>query len=299
MGSLGWVLAITAALAAAAAFGGAGVLQHRATHQAETERPLQPRLLLSLIRLRPFRSGVLLGAAGFGLQVVALNFGPLILVQPLLVTGVLFFLAFGSVLDRHRPDGWIVAGALLALVGLSLFLLVAQPSGGTGDLEIRDALPLGLALLGVVAVCLLVASRLVAELQAVPLAAATAVCYGLTAGLVRSLTSPGVSGQLWDRWELYAVAVVGPAGFLLNQNAFQSGMLGAVATATITVGDPIVAIGVGLLWLGESVATGPVVIACEVLTLMTMAAGIWLLAGRAQTLAEGMRAGPAPAGKPA
>jgi drug/metabolite transporter (DMT)-like permease len=279
-------VAVPAAVAAAASFGAAGVLQHRATHQAPDRRPLSPGLLVDLIKLNGFRSGVLLGALGFALQVTALRFGPLILVQPLLVTGVLFYLVFGAAFARRRLDRVLVLGTSMAIVGLSAFLVVSRPHPGSGQFTSAAAVPLAVGLAGVVTVCLLVAVRLRAELRTLPLAVAASVCYGVTAAMVRSLAGGDVGWGLLHRWELYAVAVVGPAGFLLNQNAFQKGAVGSLALAIITVGDPLVAIGLGVAWLGESISTGGWSIAGEVLALAVMVGGVFLLATRARHLTE-------------
>lgn len=278
----GLLAAIPLALCGAASFGAAGALQHRATQKTRDSAPLQPTLLVNLMKLPGFRVGVGLGILGFALQVIALKFAPLTLVQPLLITDVLFYLVVASALSHRRPDRVLVGGTLLASVGLAGFLFSADPTSGSGNFDSSAALPLGIGLIALVAACVAAAARINSELRALPLAAATAVCYGVTAGLVRSLIGPhGTEGGLWGHWELYAVIVVGPAGFLLNQNAYQSGVLGSVALTVITVGDPIVAIGVGVAWLGEQIAGGWA-IAGEAAALLVMAGGIFLLATRAQ-----------------
>ncbi len=289
--ALGLEVAVPAAVVAAACFGSAGVLQHRATHQVPQSQPLRPKLLFDLIRVPAFVGGVVLGGLGFAFQVVALRYAPLVLVQPILVTGVLFYLALASLLGRHRPDGRLLLGALLAAIGLAGFLLVSRPVGGKATFQSGAALPLGLALVAVIAACLLISSRISAELRQLPLATATAICYGVTAALVRSLVdvSTRQGWHIWTQWELYALIVVGPAGFLLNQNAFQSGKLGSVALTITTVGDPIVSIGIGLAWLDESIATGWSLLG-EMVALLVMVGGIAVLAGRAQQLAEQMKA---------
>lgn len=287
-----WI-AIPAALCAALSYGSAGVLQHRATHQAPERPPLRPRLLLDLIGLRAFRSGAVLAALGFILQVVALRFGPLTLVQPILVTGLLFYLGIASAMRKQWPDHWLLLGAVMTLLGLSGFLLAAEPKPGTGSLDSDDAFPLGLALAAAVAVCLAVSSRLGHEARTVPLAAATAVFYGVTAGLISSLVSVSSSdgGVIWQKWELYAVIVVGPMGFLLSQNAYQTGLYGSVALAIMTVGDPLVSIGIGVLWLDERIDTGAVSAALQGIALTLMTAGVVVLAARAQSLAERLQSG--------
>jgi drug/metabolite transporter (DMT)-like permease len=283
---IGLVVAVPAAVGAAACFGTAGVLQHQATHETRLRRPLEPGLLADLIRLRAFRVSIVLGALGFAFQVVALRYGPLILVQPVLVTGVLFYLLVASALHHRRPDRALMLASLVVLGGLSAFLVVARPSGGADTFTGLAALPLAVALVVVVLACAFAATWIRDELRSLPLAVATAVCYGVTAGLVRSLTSQSFDTSLFGHWELYAAAVVGPAGFLLNQNAYQSGVVGSLALAIITVGDPLVAIGVGITWLGESLQSGPGAVVGQVLALGVLAFGVVLLARRAQAVAE-------------
>ena len=283
---IGLVVAVPAAVAAAGCFGTAGVLQHQATHETRLRRPLEPGLLADLIRLRSFRVSIVLGALGFAFQVVALRYGPLILVQPVLVTGVLFYLLVASALHHTRPDRELMLASLVVLGGLSAFLVVARPSGGADTFTGLAALPLGVALVAVVLACAFAATWIRDELRSLPLAVATAVCYGVTAGLVRSLTSQSFDTTLFAHWELYAAAVVGPAGFLLNQNAYQSGHVGSLALAIITVGDPLVAIGVGITWLGETLQSGPGPVVGQVLALGVLAFGVVLLARRARAVAE-------------
>jgi drug/metabolite transporter (DMT)-like permease len=286
MSAVELVIAVPAAVGAAASFGTAGVLQHRATHETRQRRPLSPALLVDLVRLAAFRSGVLLGILGFALQVLALRFGPLILVQPLLVTGVLFYILVASAFGHHKVDGGLVAGVVMALSGLSVFLVVSNPSGGNGRFTSAAALALGLGLVGVVVVCLAVVAVSSSEVRTIPLAIATAVFYGATAALVRSLTTQRLDSSVFGDWQLYAIAVIGPAGFLLNQNAYQQGRFGSVALGIITVGDPLVAIGLGVASLGEEISSAPWSVVGEVLSIVVMVGGVFLLAFRAQRLAE-------------
>ncbi len=289
-------MAVVVAILAAASFGTAGVLQHQATQQAPERAPLEPQLLWDLIRIRSFRWGVVLGALGFALQVVALRLAPLTLIQPLLVTGVLFYLLAGALLVRRPPDRVLLGGALLALAGLSTFLVIARPSGGDEHFSGSAALPLGIALIGIVGGCLALSRKMSEDVKALPIAVATAVCYGVTAGLVRSLVVQGGVGELFSQWQLYAIIVVGPAGFLLNQNAFQEGTVGSLAVATITVGDPVASIAVGVAWLGETIHGGAWQTPVQVVALAVMAGGVVVLANRAQQIGEYIRAGGGRAG---
>lgn len=287
-----WVVAVPAAVGAAGSFGAAGFLQHRAARSAPESGPFQPQLILQLLRIPGFRYSIGLSALGFVLQVVALRFAPLPVVQPLLVTGVLFYLLFARLTLRHKVDRLITLAALLTIAGLSAFLLVARPRSGHEDIGPWDAVWLGVALVAAVVVCLSIAKGLPDEVSVVPIAIATACCYGATAGLVRSLLVSGELHEVLQQWQLYAIVVVAPAGFLLNQHAFQEGAFGSVAVATINVGDPIVSILIGLLWLGDSLSPGVWRTFGEVVALIAMAGGVSILAGRAQRVADDLRSQP-------
>lgn len=287
----GWALGVPAAVLAAAAFGGAGLLQHQAAHKVPDRPPLRPQLIIDLLRIKPFRWGIVLAALAFALQVFALHEAPLAVVQPLLVTGVLFYLGYATVFLRYKADRGLVLGAVLALGGVVGFLVVSSPVPGGQNVSGVAALPMGLVLAGLVVVCILVSLRLRQELRALPLAIATAILYGATAGLVRSLVT-SVSGPVvgaLSHWQLYAIAGLGPIGFLLNQNAFQEGVLGSVAVAVIDVGDPLVSISLGIAWFGDTLAHDPISIVLEVALLTLLAGGIWLLTVRAQAVASRIR----------
>jgi hypothetical protein len=119
-----------------------------------------------------------------------------------------------------------------------------------------------------------------------PHALATGICYGVTAGLVRSLSNRFADGfpELLHHWQLYAICVLGPFGVLLNQNTFQAGRLGSPALAIITTVDPLISIGVGLLWLDGTIAVGVAEVLGEIIALAVMALGIAVLATRAPHL---------------
>ncbi len=111
--------------------------------------------------------------------------------------------------------------------------------------------------------------------------------YGVTAGVAKLalglLHDDGLMALLRS-WPLYAVLVIGPAGFLLNQNAYQSDRAMAPALAVITVTDPLVGIGVGVLWLEENLQSGVGPVLGEVFALAALAVGVWLLAHGAPQL---------------
>ena len=77
---------VLAALAAAASFAWAAVYQQEAAQAAPKAASLKLRLLLDLLRSPKWIAGITLLVCGYGFQAVALAFGPVAPVQPVVVT---------------------------------------------------------------------------------------------------------------------------------------------------------------------------------------------------------------------
>src|ERR1700761_6187864 len=127
------VIAVGLGLAAAALFGGASVLEMRSTKQVPDRPALSPRLLVDLVRRPLFLAAIGVNLAGAALQVTALHFGSLTLVQPLLVLSLLFAVVIAAAsVRRAPPDAVLLAGVTCCAVGIAGFLMVARPHGGSG-----------------------------------------------------------------------------------------------------------------------------------------------------------------------
>lgn len=286
-----WI-AVPAATCAALSFGLSSNLQYRASHQVPVRGPANPALFVDLARNRLFGYSIGLNLLGSALQVTALKFGPVMLVQPMLVTSLLFYVLLTPALNRRRPDAVRIAGAGLTLAGLIAFLLVARPTDvGGRDLTPDTILPLAVGLAVLLTACIAGSHTVARQWRSLPLALATGICYGITAGLVRSLSNRFTDGlpELLHHWQLYAICVLGPLGVLLNQNTFQAGRLGSPALAIITTVDPLISIGVGLLWLDGTISVGVAPVLGEIIALAVMAAGIAVLATRAPHLSHPAR----------
>lgn len=290
-------VAVPAAIAGAGFMGLASAAQARATKQVRLEKTLHPRLLLDLAHRPLWLVGIGATVAGLGLQLVALGFGPLILVQPLLVTALPFAGVFAAWFARRRPDGLVLFGTLVCIAGLSAFLLLARPSNGAAHLLPTGEVVVIAVVLGLVALAGLGWSALVAgPTRVLGLALATGVLYGVTAGLMKLVADDLRAGwaATFTHWPLYVVCVIGPIGFLLSQNTFQQGRLIAPALAVITTVDPLVGVVIGVWWMGESVSTGAAVLSGELIAAVTMAVGIAMLSWRNSHPAPGQRAEPVP-----
>lgn len=285
-------VAVPVAIAGAACMGLASAAQAQATKEVPDHATLHPRLLAHLVRRPIWLIGIGATVAGLGLQFAALGFGPLLLVQPLLVTALPFAAFFAALLAHKWVDHLIVTGAFICVVGLAVFLLLAQPTGGAD--HVMESAPVGILSggLGVVAVGgLLMSITLKGPIRVLGLALATGVFYGVTAGLMKV-----VAGQLrlgieepFDHWTLYVVCVIGPVGFLLSQNTFQQGKMVAPALAVITTVDPLVGVAIGHFWLGESAAHSVGALIGELAATLVIVVGIIVLSRRADYLSARAR----------
>ena len=124
-------MVVVLALGSALCYAVATVLQQRGAQLTAAKVSLHPRLLPELLKLPAWRAGIVANLAAYGLQFLALRRGSLVLVQPLLVSGLLLALLLGELVSPgalRRRD--LLAAAEIA-VGLSLFLVAASPDRGS------------------------------------------------------------------------------------------------------------------------------------------------------------------------
>jgi drug/metabolite transporter (DMT)-like permease len=273
------VLAVLCALLAALMYALASVLQQRGAARQPIETSMRLGLLTRLARNGPWVLGLVCDVAGYALQFVALGHGPLVVVQPLLVCGLLFALPLGAAWAGRalHPRDWVAALAVCA--GLAVFLTVSSPAKGTAEVSggVWAALVLGTAALA--AVLIVSGSGRATWNRAMLLSAAAGVIYGASAALTAAsarLLGKGVV-VLLEHWQPYVLVVGGVVGMLVSQSAFQAGSLD-VSLPMMTVVDPVVSIVIGATAFAESISDTPAAVAAEAASLLLMTAGVVVLA---------------------
>lgn len=199
-------------------------------------------------------------AGGLGLvgsllfQALALNFGSLSLVQPLLISEIVLALVLRRLFAGQSisPASWW-AGSLTVLA-LGLFLILAHPGRGSTSAtpaawrEVLVGAASAMALLVVVAV------KRSERVAAGCWGTITAIAWALEATLIRSTTQSivghGYLGAL-THWPLYGFALVGIIGLAAEQTALHVGPL-SVAQSCIVIVDPLVSILFGVLLFHEA-----------------------------------------------
>jgi hypothetical protein len=250
-------LAAALALVAAALFAVAAAAQQRAAAAVPEDRVGGLRLVLTLARRPLWWVGTLADVGGYAAQAAALGLGSLLLVQPLLVTSLLFALPLGARWSGRRLGRSDAIWSALLAVTLAVFVVSGEPTAGDDRASLPAWAPAAIVLVVVLGGCLLGAAVGRGATRAVLLAVATGVLYGVAAALTKGVVSVLDDGLLTlvTSWETYGLAIALGAGTLLQQSAFQAGALGASLPA-VTVGEPVVAAGIGVTVLHEQLHAG-------------------------------------------
>jgi hypothetical protein len=265
----------------------ASVSQHRAASQVEVAPALHPGLLLKLAKQRAWFLSIGADITGVVLQTVALGLAAVVIIQPTLTSGLLLAVPLYAYLDRRAPTRSELVGASLCTVGLIVFLISAHATPGKESLAGWQFWPYAGACVVVTVACVSTAARTAAgPARAIVLAAGCGFLYGATGPLLR-VVATGIDDprRLFTTWPVYLLVVVGIAGYLLNQNAFQAGSLPA-PLAVLTILDPVVGATAGLIFLHERVSTSAGDLTAMVGAALAVILGIVLLSRTAPTPAS-------------
>lgn len=247
-------LAVVFALLSALTVAWGTILRHQVAEQTsgDPDDARRAPVLAAIARPR-WWAGVLCALAAYGLQVIALGFGTLLVVQPVLVLSLMFTLPLAARFDGRRVSHQEMAWAGLLTVAVGVLVVWGRPLPGTTSPPLSRwilALVIGAAILIAIA---WYSSRQPLRRRALFLGAITGAIMGYLAVLAKSVvdqfTSEGVGGLL-THWEIYGLIASAIIGTLVQQASFNAGSLENSLPA-MTVVEPIVAFVLGYAILGE------------------------------------------------
>jgi hypothetical protein len=212
-------------------------------------------------------------------QAVALHYGLLSIVQPLLVAELVFTLVLRrSLLHQDiAPAAW--SSALIVCVALAVFVTVAEPHGGTPAPDRSHWLSCLVTFGGVVAACALLARRGTPVRRAALYATASAIVFAFMATFMKAATQTLTTGgfrHMLGAWPVYGIVICGIAGSILQQAALQAGPL-SVSQPLFTSVDPAVAIVLSIWIFGEHYTKSPANIIVGLASFVTLIVGVVLL----------------------
>jgi drug/metabolite transporter (DMT)-like permease len=272
-------LAALLALSSALCVAVGNVLQQRAARAVTDPSVDHVGLLARLLRDAAWRWGAVVLAASIALQVTALGLASVLLVQPLLMLSLLFAMPIGARMSGRVVTAreWKWAGLLTAAVIVIVTIGNPQPghSAAPPQMWIAVAAVLGPLLLG----CVLAAGAWGGAPAAVLLAFVSGSLWGVFAVLTEQVVHRLAAGgwEIGRTPELYAAALLVVGAIMFGQAAFRAGPLTA-SMPTLEVTQPVVAAGLGITVLGETLNAGPLGMTALVAAALVVPLAIWQLA---------------------
>ena len=269
-----WVV-ILLALAAAVTSALGIVVRQRATLEIPQEEGVSTTMFKKLVRNRLWWAGTAVASSGYGFQALALTWGSLILVQPLLVSALLFALPMSARMAHRRVTTHDWVWALVLTFGLATFVTLARVQPGNYRPLPAVWILATVLCVAVVTACVIGGARTEGRRRALLIATAVGVLFGvvsvLTKVTVQRLNTEGLWGTLIVPAP-YLVVILGVGATLLQQSAFHAGSLQA-SVPTMLVLEPLVAVSLGVIVLGEALSvTDPRTVAALALAVAAMAA---------------------------
>ncbi|WP_165070240.1 DMT family transporter [Marisediminicola senii] len=232
--------------------------QHRGVGKVEAKlgeptRGLSKTQLMALLTRPSWLIGTLMLGLAVVLQLVALRLAPLIVVQPLGAVALVITALVNTRVSRVKLDRLTIRAIALCVGGVALF--VAFAASFAQETPITDAqLITVLVILAVVLVAAAVAFLVLRRrLRAILYIVGAGVLYGFVATLAKVVINRIVSDQFdWLTIICVIALLAGTAlGAYFVQNAYASGPPDLII-AGLTVIDPLVAVGIGIVVLGEA-----------------------------------------------
>lgn len=272
-------MAVVLALGAALCNALATIFERIGVETAPEDSSMRWKLMAHVLRRPTWWLGLLSMLGAFGFQVAALDQGGLTLVQPLLVTE-LIFLALVLRFWFGRPLGWREAfGVVLTVAGLATFLAISNQGGGSLLPDQLGWLLMVIATVGAATLCVSLARVGSRPWRSAWYGAAAAIAFAVSAAFMKAstvLVHRGGLAMLFTHFEPYGIAAAGLAGLFLAQNAFFAGPITA-SQASLVIVDPLASIIIGVGLFGDNLRGGIGALALDAVALALMSLGLVVL----------------------
>jgi drug/metabolite transporter (DMT)-like permease len=210
--------------------------------------------LSHLVRHPVWLAGWAVNGVGFAIQAIALHTGSVALVQPIMVTQLLFTVPLAVWHTRRRPSGATLACGVAMFAGVAMFIAkwgTGTPVGATDWTRVFGAAvsAMGLAVLLVTA-----SARLRRAVRAVLEAIAAGLCFAVSAALMKltvdSALRDGVGVAF--QWPAYLLLVSTVLGLVIGQDALAVGHLSTTVAGT-AITNPVASTVIGIYAFRERV----------------------------------------------
>jgi hypothetical protein len=252
------VIGLVLAVLAAVGFGAGTFIQHMSAVAVECPPPHHRTrrgllgLLGALLTQPRWLLGQALAGGGTALQLGALVFAPVTVVQPIMAVGLPVALVLEMVRERRRPAGRVAVGVVLCVGGLVVFVLFAR-AGSAPQAPGRLA---AVVLIGLVVAFSLLGrfapgGRVGAAFAGLGAGGAMGVATVLAAVPIHRFQAEGLM-SLPTHWSLYVAIAAGVLATAACQQAYARGEL-AWSLPALTVWNALTATFLAVLLLREPV----------------------------------------------
>ena len=248
---------VVAAALAGAVFTAIGiVVRQRATMDVPADQGVSTLMVKTLLHRPLWWAGTGAAVTGYAFQALALAYGSLLLVAPLLVATLLFALPLSAWVSHRRVGRAAWGWASVLTLALAVFVALARTKSGDYEDSELSAVAAAIICAVLVGACLLASRHFSDWRRAILLAIGVGMLFGVVAVLTKIvmhiLTAEDVS-QVLSSPVTYLLIIVGVGATLLQQAAFHAGSLQASVPAMLVL-EPVVAVLLGQVVLGEHIA---------------------------------------------
>ena len=239
---------------------------------------LSVKQIASLLLKPRWLSGTAFMVVGIGLQLGALSLAPLIVVQPLGAIALVITSLLNARVTKTRLNKGTILAVALCSVGIAAF--VAMASGVANETVLNDdRLREVLTVLAVIlAIFIVLFFTIGKHAKALTYVIGAGVLYGFVATLAKVVIQRIYQAEFEWLTILCLIALIGAValGSWFVQNAYASGPPDLVI-AGLTVIDPLVAVSIGIVILGEATAASLPVMIGFALSAILAVIGVYLL----------------------
>jgi len=232
--------------------------QSRGVKQVEARRAtagteLGGSELLRLLRTRSWLLGTVMLGLAIVLQLTSLRFAALIVVQPIGAIALVVTAILNARMNHIHLSRKVVRAIVLCVGGVAVFVSIAAPSATDSAISDDDLRTILVLLAIVLAVIGTLYAVFRSRMTPIAYIVGAGVLYGFVATMAKTVINRLIAGQFDWFTVLCGVGllVAGVGGLYLVQTAYSVGPPDLVI-AGLTVVDPIVAVGIGVLVLGEA-----------------------------------------------
>ncbi|HEX6402997.1 MAG TPA: DMT family transporter [Pseudonocardiaceae bacterium] len=272
------LISAAAALLAGVCLATTGLLQQGVASKESADKQFSVQLMMDLVRDRTWLAGIGAAVASYAFQAVALATGPLSLVQPLVVSELLFAIPISARRHQARLGSREWMGLLTVTGGLVVGIVAADPHRGQPVQPFSSWIWALAAVVAIAVVGVVIGKAISGPARASLFALSGATVMGLQSALFAATIAQlrDDIGHTFLTWQPYALIVASFTGLFLVQNAYQAGPLAASMPVMDAV-LPMVSIGLGVGLFGEHVRTSGLGLAGAVAGIVVLVVGIIML----------------------